>query len=240
MKIITQVFLTAGLTLLLGFQPASKSSFEGTFTYVIERQVPDQVEKSKTVESIMEFYIKGDQTLIENKRKDADYNFKFLIKDNSENFYILMNRNGRKLAMKQTINSVNNTSDKNSQKVDFTKTEKTKTIKGYHCRLYKIRQSDYTGEAWITKELDLDNKLRSAFNIMQRHPQNTRSNNTASASNYPDNGVVMQSTMNAKDSDHTVHMELESISEKEVSADLFDISGYRVMDIGGSGSSFGK
>ena len=243
MKLLTSLLGICFTAILVAFNPSGNSEFEGSFTYVIKTQKPDKVESSKTVKNVMNFYIKDGKTFIKNQREDTDYSFSMLIQEASDKFYILMDRNGRKIAMKQDLTSVEKMNSKHSDntQANFTKTNRTKTIDGYHCTLYNVNLPDYKGDAWVTQELNLESAFQSVSSIMKQHPQSSGESSTLKATNLPEDGVVIKSTLEAKNGSEKIETHMKSISQGKVDQSKFDISQYRVMDLSGSGgSSFGN
>jgi hypothetical protein len=218
-----------------------QETFEGSLTYEIAMQPSDQ--EAQGMKNEVDFYIKGSKTLIKNERANKAYNFKMLIERKDQAFYILLERNDRKVAMKQDLSTVKmwNNSDKESEEqVEFEKTNDQKEIKGYECTRYKVNQEQFTGSAWITKELSLKQEMEAVFGIMQQHPKNKHGAGAISASNFPEEGVVMASSLEAKDGDRMFKSQMKEVEEKTVKADRFDISHYRIMNMTGTSGSFGN
>lgn len=218
-----------------------QEDFEGTFTYEIELD-ENPGSQGNTSSSQVDFYVKDHETLIKNHRKhNTAYNFKMLVRNDRDEFFILLDQNDRKVAMKQdlkTIHRMNQRSEGNEQEVRLRRTNETKEILGYTCTKYKINQASYKGQAWITDELALEQEMEAVFNIMKQHPKSKKGVGAISASNYPEKGVVVASSLKAKAGDQTIHSEMKQIKEKDIKAQRFDISQYQVMNIGG-GQSFG-
>lgn len=235
MKRFQQGLLAILMVGLMGFTPSDEGEFEGTFTYLIKQKNPDQ---NKTIQ--LEFFIKGEQTLIKMKREQSPNAMKMMIDKAQSNFFVLMNKNDQKIAMKQGLEKVRSMSDKASKMDDnsIEKTGKTKTIKGYECTLYKIDGEKYKGDAWITDELALS--MKNVFNMMQQNPSGAKQSNSMFPNKYPENGVTMKSNMENKNNDKEVEMVMKSVDEKTVSEDHFDISDYRVMDVSGATGSPNK
>jgi hypothetical protein len=218
-----------------------QEDFEGTFTYKIELD-ENPGSRGNTSSSEVDFYVKDHETLIQNHREqNTAYNFKMLVRNDREEFYILLDQNERKVAMKQDLNAIhqmNQRSDGEGQEVRLRRTNETKEILGYSCTKYKINQASYKGQAWITDELSLEQEMEAVFNIMKQHPKSKEGVGAISASNYPEKGVVVASSLKAKDGDQTIHSEMKQIREKDIKAQRFDIGQYKVMNISG-GQSFG-
>ncbi len=236
MKRIQQSLLAIVLVGLMGFTPKGEGDFEGTFTYMIKNKKPNQ---ERIFE--LEFFVKGEQTLIEVKREGTPYNMKMMIDRSQSDFFILMNKNDQKIAMKRSLENARSMSKKASDmdEKSIKKTGKTKTIKGYECRLYKINGKQYKGDAWVTDELALD--MKRMFNMMQQNPSRGQKSGSMVPEKYPEDGVTMKSNMEKKNEDGEVMMEMKSIEEKSVSEDHYDISDYKVMDMsGGAGAPNNK
>lgn len=217
-----------------------QDNFEGTFTYEIALNKPNTPEPAK--KNKVEFYVKGPKTLIQNQRENTSYNFKMLVENHMEQFYILLDRNQRKVAMKQDLRTIKKRSKESAQKsqdVKFRKTHETKEILGYQCTRYKVSQEAYTGQAWITDELSFEQHMESVFQVMKQHPKSKEGVAAVSTSNLPQEGVVVASSLEAKDSDRTINSRMKAIQEKDISNQRFDISQYQVMNIAG-GQSFGE
>ena len=243
-----RIFVTGIFTVIafvVSLRPGTatgQESFEGTFTYQIAMENPGQADK-RPVKNEVDFYVKGSKTLIKNERANANYNFKMLVENQDEVFYILLNRNNRKVAMKQDLQTIQ---QRNQGKKDeepearFERTSKTKQIMGYECRLYKVNQRQFEGRAWITNELPLDQKMEAVFEVMQQHPNSQKGVGAISASNFPDDGVVMASTLEAKDGNQAVQSRMKAIQEKTINPQRFDISQYQIMNMTGATGSFGQ
>lgn len=213
---------------LMGFTANNEGDFEGTFSYLIKVNKPEQERTMR-----FKFFVKGEQTLIRMKSKQMPQDMKMMIDKAQSEFFMLMNRNNQKIAMKQSLERMRSMGKKAAKMDDqsIEKTEKTKPIKGYECRLYKIKGSKIKGNAWVTDELALD--MKNLFNLMQQNPSAGSKNTSMFPDNYPDNGITMKSKMQYKDNDGDVLMKIQSVEEKSVSKDRFDISDYRVMDMSG-------
>jgi hypothetical protein len=124
--------------------------------------------------------------------------------------------------------------------VRFERTSKTKQIMGYECRLYKVNQRQFEGRAWITNELPLDQKMEAVFEVMQQHPNSQKGVGAISAPNFPEDGVVMASTLKAKDGNQAVQSRMKAIQEKTINPQRFDISQYQIMNMTGATGSFGQ
>ncbi len=218
-----------------------QETFEGSLTYEIAMQPSD--EDSQGIKNEVDFYIKGSKTLIKNERANKEYNFKMLIESKDEVFYILLERSDRQVAMKQDLGAIQtwNKSGKQSQEqVEFKKTNEQKKIKGYECTRYKVNQEEFIGSAWITKELALKQEMEAVFGIMKQHPKNKQGTGAISASDYPEEGVVMASSLESKNSDRLIKTRMKAVEEKPVKAKRFDISQYNIMNMAGSSGAFGK
>lgn len=221
---------------------AGQEDFEGTFTYQITMEKSGQSDEAP-IQSDIAFYVKGSKTLIKNERSNTAYNFKMLLEGQDEEFYILLDRGNRKVAMKQdlqTIQNRNKSGNSENKAVQFEKTEETKTVGGYECTRYKVNQHSYKGSAWITQELALEEEMKSVFQIMKQHPKSKKGFGAVSASNYPEKGVVMASSLKAKDSNRVIKSKMKGIEEKDLKAKHFDISQYQVMNMNGTPASFGR
>ena len=244
MRILTKglIILMTFLGLFLQDKAKAQETFEGSLTYEIAMKPADEKE-TKEVKNEVNFFIKGSKTLIKNERANADYNFKMLIKNQDEAFYILLNRKDRKVAMKQDLNTIqrwNKSGDQDQEAVEFEKTNEQKEIMGYECTRYKVNQGKFQGNAWITRELALNQEMEAVFGIMQQHPKNKQGAGAISASNFPEEGVVMASSLEAKDGDRMFKSQMKEVEEKTVKADRFDISHYRIMNMTGTSGSFGN
>lgn len=213
---------------LMGFTANNEGDFEGTFSYLIK---VDKSEQERTMR--FKFFVKGEQTLIRMKSQQMPQDMKMMIDKAQSNFFMLMNRNDQKIAMKQSLDRMRSMRKKASKMEEnsFEKTGKTKTIKGYKCNLYKIKGSKVKGNAWVTDELALN--MKNVFNLMQQNPSAGSKSSSMFPDNYPDNGITMKSKMKYQDKDGEVSMKIQSVEEKSVSKDRFDISDYRVMDMSG-------
>jgi hypothetical protein len=227
MKRIQQGLAAILMVSLMGFTPTSEGEFEGTFTYVMEVKKPN-------ISRTMQFkcFNKGKHTLMKMKSEAMPTNMKMMIDKAESNFYMLMNRNGRKIAMKQSLAMMRSMGRKSAKQNEpsVEKTGKTKTIKGYECTLYKINGKKIKGEAWVTDELALN--TTTMFNMMQQRPSGGGGNSMVPDA-YPEDGVTVKANMRNTDNEGKFSMKIKSIKEKAVNKDRFDISDYEVMNMSG-------
>lgn len=211
---------------LMSFTPSGEGSFEGTFTYVMEIKKPDM---SRTMQ--FKCFSKGKHTLMKIKSAAMPKDMKMMIDKGESKFYMLMNRNGRKIAMKQRLSMMRSMGRKATKQnqPSIEETSKTKTINGYECTLYKINGEKTKGQAWVTDELALN--TTSIFNMMQQRPSGGSGSMVPDA--YPEDGVTIKANMRNKKNEGQFSMKIKSIQEKAVSKDRFDISDYKVMDMAG-------
>ncbi len=225
MKLFKRVLLFSITFCVLGFIP-KENGFEGKLNYVIKREMPN-----KENNYVLDFYIKGKKALIEVNKKSRSLSVNMLIDKAQSDFYVLMDQNGRKMAMKQKLKTLQEEQKNNEQNIR--KTDQTKTIKGYKCRLYKIDQKNYKGNAWVTREIDIN--MGAMFNVINKNPARKGKGGSMMASDYPEKGVVMQSDLEHKKKDGNIKMTLKSVDKKSISKKRFDISDYQVMDVSDGG-----
>lgn len=229
MRSFQKILMFLVIATFFAWKPAANTDFEGTFTYIMTEKRDGE---SKTFK--LNFFVKGDKTLVKAKRKGSPYQMQILIDQKQSDFYVMMDKNDRKMAMKQDLGTIRKRAQKeDAGELKINKTNRTKTIKGYECRLYKVEQKDYKGDAWVSNELDLD--MRSLLNMLNQKPGKGRGNNKMFPSQYPENGVAMKSEMDEKSGEGELKMYMESVEEKSIPKSRFDISDYQIMELGQGG-----
>lgn len=133
------------------FQPISFSQdFEGIINY--RYKFKDN--------SVTTFNISGNDVLMVTKVDNL--NFKLLSNRANDIFYMLSEKNGERLAVKNSLNSPHiqkniEEREKNlkalKKEFDVQVTNETKTIDGYKCKKIMARSNYGKGVAWVTKEI---------------------------------------------------------------------------------------
>jgi hypothetical protein len=214
---------------LMSFTPGGDEAFEGTFTYSAKMKMGDRDREMQ-----LKCFVKPGKMLtkMENDAMPKG-GMKILMDKDQSNFFMLVNRNGKKVAMKQSLEQYRSMGNKASSAADlsYEKTDRTKTINGYECTLYKIKGEQRQGEAWITDELAID--MNGMFGMMQSGPSGGRTGSMV-PDEFPENGFPIQFNMQVerKDQQFSMATRVKAIEEKTISKERFDISDYRVMDMG--------
>lgn len=183
--------------------------------------------EGKTTPSKLKLTVKGDNVLIDATatQKDAPL---MMVNSKTGDVHILTDKDGQKVAIKlntRVLNSVGGLGAiSNTYGLDVdgkakgtvTETNETKTISGYKCRKYLVKDDEYESEFWITEELGLS--LPSLLG------------NVSPENNLP-KGMILEGKGKKIKGDGTFSFKVEPTAQT-VDATLFTIpKEYRVMDI---------
>jgi len=209
--------------------------FEGSFTMATE-SYSDETKSMDPMKTDISFFIKGDKTLMETKVEGMDGNLKVLMDESDDAVYTLMSQGGQKMAMKNSLSQIQNMADKGTETMEnddyeVTKTSESKTIDGYSCTKYNVTSTEYDGHFWATQELDFSyEELMESINMQGKKSKKTKVPNY---SNFGEYGVPLEMYMKEKGGESWIKMDIKNLKEEAVSDKVFDISGYRVMDMQG-------
>ena len=203
------------LVTLFFFSPKdfSQSTFEGKV--VIETTNDGQTHT-------LNYYSKGDMARFDVNSERGNANIIF----DKKNKKMLMVMPSMKMYMEFPMdmdlgdNESNATEDKS--KSDFVKTSETKTINGYKCEKWIIKEGDKTSEAWMTKDL-------GGFVFFQSpmgHHQKQKWQEDIENSGYFPMLVVEKDS----DGNETGRFEVKSVEKKSLDDSFFAVpAGYNQM-----------
>ena len=211
------------LVTLFFFSPKdfSQSTFEGKV--VIETTNDGQTHT-------LNYYSKGDMARFDVNSERGNANIIF----DKKNKKMLMVMPTMKMYMEFPMdmdlgdNESNATEDKS--KSDFVKTSETKTINGYKCEKWVIKEGDKTSEAWMTKDL-------GGFVFFQSpmgHHQKQKWQEDIENSGYFPMLVVEKDS----DGNETGRFEVKSVEKKSLDDSFFAVpAGYNQMKMPMGGQS---
>ena len=211
------------LVTLFFFSPKdfSQSTFEGKV--VIETTNDGQTHT-------LNYYAKGDMARFDVNSERGNANIIF----DKKNKKMLMVMPSMKMYMEFPMdmdlgdNESNTTEDKS--KSDFVKTSETKTINGYKCEKWVIKEGDKTSEAWMTKDL-------GGFVFFQSpmgHHQKQKWQEDIENSGYFPMLVVEKDS----DGNETGRFEVKSVEKKSLDDSFFAVpAGYNQMKMPMGGQS---
>ena len=211
------------LVTLFFFSPKdfSQSTFEGKV--VIETTNDGQTHT-------LNYYAKGDMARFDVNSERGNANIIF----DKKNKKMLMVMPTMKMYMEFPMdmdlgdNESNATEDKS--KSDFVKTSETKTINGYKCEKWVIKEGDKTSEAWMTKDL-------GGFVFFQSpmgHHQKQKWQEDIENSGYFPMLVVEKDS----DGNETGRFEVKSVEKKSLDDSFFAVpAGYNQMKMPMGGQS---
>lgn len=236
---ITILFLTL---IFFSSVNATEKDFEGYFTFKMTVINPDKVKGQAEEEMNMTFYFKGKKTLID-FQSASNQHMKILIDREKELMYQLMNPRNQKMAMKMRLDQLkkrNQESDMGKKDLKTKASGKTKSILGHECKQINVTSEDVVGHVWVTNEVNVD--LGKIFGLMNKHPRNNLGqDDVRTAYSYPFQGFVMEGLMeNKEQEDHKIKTKVTELEQKSLKAAKFDVSDYRIMDMGGGMNQDGR
>jgi hypothetical protein len=162
--------------------------------------------------------------------KQSLKNMSMIMHPEDQTVYMLMKQGGRKMALKTQVPE--STSDEEEDNnVEIKKTGKTKKINGYTCHEYIVTDTENNREmqAWVATNKKFNNKR--LFFYQNANPQQQKSSK-GKRQRYDVEGWTMEATgTNTETGRKLYKYNISKVKEGKVNEDVFDLSGYQVMDM---------
>ena len=180
------------------------------------------------------FTLKGATVLMESET--AEGNVKMLSNAETGIFYMMTDKDGQKMAIKNDMNSpmmrqamsrISSTSKANKDDIKIELTNETKMINGYSCKKVIGSSEDAEGHAWVTEAIKINfDDLIPMAKMRGGQSMNKKMENTFGTS-----GFIMELYSKDKKTGETFTMQAEVV-EKEVNlSELEILAGYSVLDM---------
>lgn len=200
-------------------------SFEGSYLMHIENA-------NKKNAADMQITYKGDKSSMEMLTAPNAGKFRTIFDNKEKTMTILVEKDGtNKMAMVRKMPDASEVQgSKEGKEAKITVTNETKKIEGYTCKKVIAESNESTTEMWVTDELGLT--YADMFGMMNS-ARGPASNASANMQNYKDvKGIPLEMNIRNKvKPDESTLITIKNIKKGGVEASLFDISGYKVMDM---------
>ncbi|HKR05862.1 MAG TPA: DUF4412 domain-containing protein [Bacteroidia bacterium] len=217
--------LCCAIIALMTIAFVNAQTFEGSYLMHIENA-------NQKNAADMQVAYKGDKSSMEMLTAPNAGKFRTIFDNKEKTMTILVEKDGtNKMAMVRKMQDASEVpGNKEGKDAKITVTDETKKIEGYTCKKVIAESDESTSEMWVTDELGLT--YADMFGMM-RNGRGPASNMSTNMQNYKDvKGIPLEMNIRNKvKPDESMVITIKNIKKGNVDASLFDISGYKVMDM---------
>ncbi len=207
---------------------AGAQNFTGSYTMRIE-----SAEKKFATE--MKINIKGDKIAMDMVTPQNAGKFRMIMdKKEQTNTMLTEKDGGNKMAMVMKMPDMAEPAESKMKETKITKTDETKTIEGYTCKKIIADNEDMTNEVWMTEEVGLNYYDMMGMLNRGRGPAASM---TPKMEYYKDiKGMPLEMTITDKKKNGEVTIiKILNLKKGDVDDSVFDITGYKMMDMRNGG-----
>jgi hypothetical protein len=207
------------------------NEFIGSFKMDLQQEKKGKPVKDGSTS--IHFYTNAYQTAFRVEDFQDDGKAAIIIMDKRNRIMITKTEaNGEKTATKMRMPKVKATvadADVSVGEISVEKTGEYKTIEGYRCQKYLIETEEQSVEAWMAEDLDID------FSSLGGGLAQVKGAGGGDVKTYQDayglKGFSLESHSREKGKDEVTHMYIKELVVGKENREVFDLSGYRVMDL---------
>ena len=200
------------------------------FTNIIAQDLSFNIEvtsKKTTEPMVIKVSSNGSKTVMQPMNMGPQGSMKILVDSENNKQYMLMEANGKKMAM--SVDPFNPSKEiEKTKEPKITVTNETKTIDGFKCNKIIAETDNHISDVWLTQEAGLS--YPDLYKIMNSSKGASGAGNVMPALSDV-KGFPIEIVSKDKKKDETVTMNIRNISRDKLDASYFSLDGYQVTDL---------